>query len=779
VDYNGNKGIMSRKIKQISHEQPKYEDIKTWVDARLMPESNPYNDQNVYENVYHKGKFVNIFQCVDESTRVTMGDGSLRFIRDIKIGDIVVSHSELLGSFIKSRVQCVYDNGIKDCIELLFSDNTTLICTPDHQIFTENKRWVEAASLCGDDLILPLSSCNHNVRLRSICQVGKRHVFDIEVNDTHNFIANGIVVHNCTSEGAQKFFMEAKPRSIINTACLTSVYRPGPLSAGADKLWIKHEHEHYDWGHPLINETLKETRGILVFQESVMALANKVAGFPLDQTDEVRRAIMKRSISGGEAAKQKAAELEDSFIAGAIKNSVPEETAKKAYQTILWMSGYGFNRTLHDNTLLNIYDKKGRFQQTKPISDVKPKEYLRSRVEKTKEDVYVKVIGLHDHGVLDLVEVTLTSGEKIQCTMDHKFRTIETGEMIPLYEIQSRGLSIQTSEHRPFVGYECKFCGRFIKKSGFNEEYSYEQHMIDCLSKMTEGVDYVECKLCKYAGKLLTEHVKNKHKLTRKEYESKYGKVCCDSSTAILTAKMKVTCNWISRANESGKDLTEYKKKMGKAVSESIMSDPEERKRRSDLMGSLNQREDARERARVTAIETSKRPEILAARSENLRKWRADNPDDFFEKCVKKMITTFHSKPELALQAILEEIEGYDFKYSQFLKDSTFTSKSKRKQVDSLDLERKFIVEFDGPHHFKLFKDTPEHRLALEATQKRDAALDAFVIREGWTLLRISCDEYSYKILDFSKPSMVLLFSLITDQRPGVFKIGASYHSNG
>lgn len=182
------------------------------------------------------------------------------------------------------------------------------------------------------------------MKLVSSKKVGPRHVFDIEVRDYHNFVANHVVVHNCTSVGAQKFFVKSKPRSIIDIAALTSIYRPGPLAAKVDKLWLEHETQPYDWGHPLINETLKKTRGLLVFQESVMELANKVGGFPMEQCDEIRRAIMKRSISGGEAAKKAAHDLERSFIEGAVKNGVPESIAKKAYETILWMSGYGFNQ---------------------------------------------------------------------------------------------------------------------------------------------------------------------------------------------------------------------------------------------------------------------------------------------------------------------------------------------------------------------------------------------------------------------------------------------------
>ena len=152
-------------------------------------------------------------------------------------------------------------------------------------------------------------------------------------------------VFQLTSPGAQKLFFKAKPKSIIDIAALTSIYRPGPLAANVDNLWLKHSESPYDWGHSLINETLKETRGLLVFQEGVMALANKVAGFPLAECDEVRRAILKRNVSTGDAAKQKVKELEDSIVAGSVKNGVPESVARKMYETICFMSGYGFNKS--------------------------------------------------------------------------------------------------------------------------------------------------------------------------------------------------------------------------------------------------------------------------------------------------------------------------------------------------------------------------------------------------------------------------------------------------
>lgn len=280
----------------------------------------------------------------------------------------------------------------------------------------------------------------------SMDRIGVRHVYDIEVRDHHNFVANGIVVHNCTGQGAQRLFMKAKPKSIIDIAALTSIYRPGPLAADVDKLWMQHEHEPYDWGHPLINETLKKTRGLLVFQEGVMALANKVAGFPLAETDEVRRAIMKRSISGGEEAKRKTKELEDSIVAGAVKNGVPEPTARKMYTTITAMAGYGFNCTCGFSELICTYAPDGTLKETKQLQYVEPGDLVLSRDEKTGDDIVVPVIAKHDHGVLELVELELTSGEKVRCSWDHKFRVKETGEMLPLWLIRERGLSIVVND---------------------------------------------------------------------------------------------------------------------------------------------------------------------------------------------------------------------------------------------------------------------------------------------------------------------------------------------
>ena len=180
----------------------------------------------------------------------------------------------------------------------------------------------------------------------------------------------------------------------------------------------------------------------IIFQEQVMELAEKCAGFPKEKCDEVRRAIMKRSISGGEAAKKAAQETRDSFVDGCIKNGYTAAVANNLYDKILFFAGYGFNKSCHFLEPVNIYFSDGRIKNTKAIKDVCPGDLVMSRDESTGQNTLVTVLAKHDHGVLDLVEVEVTTGEKVRCTMDHKFRTVETGEMLPLWLIQERGLSI-------------------------------------------------------------------------------------------------------------------------------------------------------------------------------------------------------------------------------------------------------------------------------------------------------------------------------------------------
>ena len=262
-------------------------------------------------------------------------------------------------------------------------------------------------------------------------------------NVYHKATTRNAGVFQLTSGGAQKLFERAKPGSITDIAALTSIYRPGPLAAGVDKIYVEAKANPHEirYEHPLVKQVLQDSYGTIIFQESLMELCHVVAGFPKPECDKVRKNVLKRQAGNKEEAAKKAKAMRDDFVNGAVKNGLAEKTANDLWDKILFFSGYGFNKTCSQDTEIDIYSMRGEFLCTKQIKDVESGEYVRSRDESSGEDVFVEVVVRHDHGVLDLVEVTLDTGDTVKCTMDHKFRTT-CGKMLPLKTILEKGMSI-------------------------------------------------------------------------------------------------------------------------------------------------------------------------------------------------------------------------------------------------------------------------------------------------------------------------------------------------
>ena len=210
---------------------------------------------------------------------------------------------------------------------------------------------------------------------------------------------------------------------------------------------------------------------------------------------------------------------------------------------------------------------------------------------------------------------------------------------------------------------------------------------------------------------------------------------------------------------------------MGKSVSTAIMSNPKERARRATQMVINNRTPQARDLSRNTAKKTSARPEIIAARAANLQRWRDENFDTFYEKCIMKMHSTWHSKPERILRELVQAFDPA-FKGNQRLYSTRFTSNSRRKQVDLMNEKTNVIVEFDGVYHFKPIKGEE----ALQDARKRDNELEMAVVDNEMTLIRISYDQFTYKDGGhFSEHCLKWLFELLKDPKPGVHRIGNSY----
>lgn len=142
-------------------------------------------------------------KCVAAGTPVLMADGKWRLIENIKVGEEVISYKD--GKPVKRKVVGVYDNGRAPTVFIFFNDRVNFLsCTPDHKILTP-KGYVKAKELRVGSAIIGLT--NYNVQkdfaldyVDSVDLGYTRQVYDLEIEDTHNYVAGLIVTHNCISK---------------------------------------------------------------------------------------------------------------------------------------------------------------------------------------------------------------------------------------------------------------------------------------------------------------------------------------------------------------------------------------------------------------------------------------------------------------------------------------------------------------------------------------------------------------------------------------------------
>jgi hypothetical protein len=259
---------------------------------------------------------------------------------------------------------------------------------------------------------------------------------------------------------------------------------------------------------------------------------------------------------------------------------------------------------------------------------------------------------------------------------------------------------------------------------------------------MTLGYDYIKCALCTFVGTRIMGHVTKVHGLDRATYEARHGRATAAIVRDRYSKANAANGDWVTRAKTAGVDLTERMRKMGESVRARIMSDPDERMRRSKLaqttIVAYARSEEGREKSSQAAQETSARPEIITARAAQLAAWRARCPDEFHEKCVAAMHSFKTTKPEWALLAFLQaQFPCHEFKGNQRITALCFViNKSRKRQIDIMSHLRKIIVEFDGPLHFMNIESWDQ----LQLVQAKDRELDDGATALGYLVIRVGCD---------------------------------------
>lgn len=153
--------------------------------------------------------------------------------------------------------------------------------------------------------------------------------------------ANALGVFQLESGGMRDLLKKMKPSEFEDLIAILALYRPGPMGSGMLDDFIKRKRgeNKITYPHPMLEEVLKPTYGIILYQEQVMQIASTLAGFDMAQADDLRKAM-------GKKIPAEMAKMRSYFVAGCAKHSsIPEHEANALFDLIDYFAGYGFNRS--------------------------------------------------------------------------------------------------------------------------------------------------------------------------------------------------------------------------------------------------------------------------------------------------------------------------------------------------------------------------------------------------------------------------------------------------
>ena len=171
--------------------------------------------------------------------------------------------------------------------------------------------------------------------------------FDIELlplddREVYKMISAGDTtgVFQLESSGFQELLKKLKPDCFEDIVAAVALYRPGPLGSGMvdDFIDRKHGRKRVEYPHPWLEEVLKPTYGVMVYQEQVMQTARVIAGYSLGGADLLRRAM-------GKKKPEVMAQQKDIFVDGAKGLEIPESKSSEIFDLMAYFAGYGFNKS--------------------------------------------------------------------------------------------------------------------------------------------------------------------------------------------------------------------------------------------------------------------------------------------------------------------------------------------------------------------------------------------------------------------------------------------------
>ncbi|MFK7942980.1 MAG: DNA polymerase III subunit alpha, partial [Paracoccaceae bacterium] len=206
-----------------------------------------------------------------------------------------------------------------------------------------NMKWVEPAGLVKFDFLglktlTVVQNCLDLLKLRGIDIDISAIPLDDEASYELYASADTVGVFQVESAGMRDALRQMRPTCIEDIVALVALYRPGPMENSPKYCNVKNGREERDYLHPTIDDILDETQGIIVYQEQVMEIARKMAGYSLGGADLLRRAMGKKIQEAMDAERPK-------FLAGSAENGVDEKKAMEVWNLLDKFANYGFNKS--------------------------------------------------------------------------------------------------------------------------------------------------------------------------------------------------------------------------------------------------------------------------------------------------------------------------------------------------------------------------------------------------------------------------------------------------
>jgi DNA polymerase III subunit alpha len=206
-----------------------------------------------------------------------------------------------------------------------------------------NMKWVEPAGLVKFDFLGLKTLTVLDVALKLLKRRGVEiDLATLPLDDavSYQMLARGDVVgvFQVESQGMRRALVDMRPDRFEDIIALVALYRPGPMANIPTYCARKHGDEEPEYLHPMLEPILKETFGVIIYQEQVMQIAQVMAGYSLGEADLLRRAMGKKIRS--EMEKQR-----EGFVAGSVRNGVPKGQAETIFELLAKFADYGFNKS--------------------------------------------------------------------------------------------------------------------------------------------------------------------------------------------------------------------------------------------------------------------------------------------------------------------------------------------------------------------------------------------------------------------------------------------------